>query len=57
MMIAAMHPDICRVTREFGRIHHYANYKKFIHLKPILKSGLKIRDEIDNYGMELKELA
>jgi hypothetical protein len=55
-MIVAMHPDICRLTRRFGRIHHHANYRKFDHLKLVRKEGVEIVDSVDNYGMTLEKL-
>jgi hypothetical protein len=55
-MIVAMHPDVCRLTRRFGRIHHYADYSKFKNMKLIRKDGIEISSGVDNYGMKLVQV-
>jgi hypothetical protein len=54
-MIVAMHPDICRLAWRYKRCHHYADYRKFKSLKLVRKSGLKISNQINDYGMTLYE--
>lgn len=27
--LVRLHPDVCRTTERFGRVHHYCNYKQF----------------------------
>lgn len=53
IMLEKMHPDCCKVTRKFGRIHHHVNYSGFKKNKLIIKKGLKIKTGVDNYGMKL----
>lgn len=52
-MLVEMHPDICKEVIRFNRPHHQVNYKVFSENTPILKDGLVITDNINNYGMEL----
>jgi len=49
------HPDVVDVIWRFNRWHHLVNYKPFKKNKLIKKEGLVIKDEINNYGMILKE--
>jgi len=53
-MIAALHPDVTRVTFRFQRWHHLVDYRPFKNLKPILREGIKIPQDVDEYGMILK---
>lgn len=52
-MLVKMHPDVARMTFRFKRCHHYVDYKPFKGNKLIKKKGIKIKKEIDNYGMKL----
>lgn len=54
--LAEQHPDVVKVVWKFKRWHHQVNYKPFKSNKLIRRSGLKIRNGIDNYGMKLVEL-
>lgn len=49
------HPDVVKVVKKYGRWHHQVNYKPFKKNKAILKKGLLISEEINNYGMILKQ--
>lgn len=52
-MLVNMHPDVTRIVKKFGRIHHQVDYGPFKANKLIRKKGLRIKAGIDNYGMEL----
>lgn len=47
------HPDVVKVVWKFNRYHHQVDYRKFKKNKLIKKHGLKINNEINNYGMVL----
>jgi hypothetical protein len=49
------HPDVTTITQKFGRWHHHVNYKPFRKNKLIKKEGLIIREQVNEYGMELKK--
>jgi hypothetical protein len=56
-MLKALHPEMVKTIRRFGREHHYVDYRRaFAHLKPRLKPGLQITPGTDEYGMELIHL-
>ena len=51
------HPNVSKVTWKWGRWQHSVNYKPFIKKNKLkLKPGIKIKQGIDNYGMELQIL-
>ncbi len=52
-MIVKMHPDVAKITYKWGRWHHTVNYKPFKNRALIKKKGIKIKDGVNNYGMEL----
>jgi hypothetical protein len=41
-MLAAMHPDVARVTWRFGRVHHYVDYRPFESLKLIRRPAAEL---------------
>jgi hypothetical protein len=48
------HPDVSHITRKWGRWQHQVYYKDFQRRNKLqLKPGIVIKDEVDNYGMEL----
>lgn len=49
------HPDVTTVTWKWGRWQHLVDYSKFRKNKPILKKGIKIPTEVNNYGMKLRK--
>jgi hypothetical protein len=49
------HPDIVKITRKWGRWQHQVNYRLFKKNKLILKPGVKIPKDNNEYGMILKE--
>lgn len=60
-MLKEMHPDCIELIERYGRSHHHVNLEKIInkdgyparHNPLILKKGIDIRSEVNNYGMEL----
>jgi hypothetical protein len=50
------HPDICTITWKFNRWQHQVNYDVFKKNKLIRVKDLKLRNIINNYGMQLKEI-
>jgi len=52
-MLKEMHPDVTNNVWKYGRWHHHVNYLLFKKNKSIMKKGLKLKDEINNYGLEL----
>lgn len=55
-MLEYLHPDVSRVMWRYGRWHHFVDYKPFEKNKLVLKKDINLKNEINNYGMELKEL-
>lgn len=49
------HPDVVTITQKWGRYQHHVNYKPFKDNKLVKKEGIIIPQEVNNYGMELKE--
>lgn len=47
------HPSLARVTKRFGRWHHYVDYSDFRRNKLILRSDVVLTDEPNEYGMVL----
>lgn len=47
------HPDVVEITQKWGRWHHQVNYDKFATNVPILKPGLNIDNNINEYGLKL----
>jgi len=54
-MLEEMHPDVAKVVWKFNRWHHYVDYTPFKNNKLKRKKDLIIPDEVNNYGMILKE--
>ena len=50
------HPDVTKIVWKWGRWQHSVNYTPFKKNKLIKKQGLYIPNQINNYGMILKEL-
>jgi hypothetical protein len=50
------HPDIVKIKWKWGRWQHSVDYSKLRHNKPILKEGIEIPKEPNNYGLELINL-
>jgi hypothetical protein len=47
------HPDVVKIIKKYGRDHHLVNYSLFKNNIPILDDNIKLKDEINNYGMKL----
>ena len=54
-MLADMHPDVAKVVWRFNRWHHHVDYKPFKNNRLVKKSGVEVKDGINNYGIILKE--
>jgi|LULO01.1.fsa_nt_gb hypothetical protein len=50
------HPDVVTTIWKWDRWQHQVNYKPFKVNKLKLKKGLKIKDQVNNYGMKLIKL-
>ena len=56
-MQVQLHPDVSKLTWRYGRWHHHVNYNKFKREnRLILKDNVRIKDEINNYGLKLKKI-
>jgi hypothetical protein len=54
-MMVKMHPDVCRLTQRFGRIHHHCDYSTFRRQKLIRRRDVELpADAVDEYGMVLR---
>ena len=49
------HPDVAKITRKWGRWQHQVDYRPFKANRLMRKSGIKIPEGINNYGMKLVE--
>jgi hypothetical protein len=47
------HPDVTKIVWKYGRWQHQVDYRPFKKNRPILKKGVVIPDEPNNYGMKL----
>lgn len=54
-MLAKLHPDVARVVWRFNRWHHHVDYKPFKNNGLRRKDGLNLVNQINNYGMLLRE--
>lgn len=51
------HPDIVKIKWKWGRWQHEVDYSQFKKNKLIKKKDLNIPDKINNYGLQLKNIA
>jgi len=51
--LADQHPDVAIIKERFGRTHHYVDYTPFKDNEPIFKKGIKLKEQVNNYGMKL----
>jgi len=49
--LVKQHPDV-KIVKKYNRRHHYYNYKVFKQ-NLVLKDGVKLKEKINNYGLEL----
>ena len=57
LSLKKQHPDLTEITRKWGRWQHHVNYKPFKANKLILRPDIEIQPGINNYGMELIQIA
>lgn len=55
-MLADVHPDVAQVKWKFGRVHHQVNYRPFKSTPLILRKGVVVPQEPNEYGMSLRTL-
>lgn len=55
-MLADVHPDVARVAWRYGRVHHQVNYRPFKQQRLILRKGIVLPQEPNEYGMSLRSL-
>jgi len=53
--LQARHPDVVKIAWKWGRWQHQVDYRPFKGNRPILKKGVVIPDEPNNYGMVLRK--
>jgi hypothetical protein len=51
--LQAQHPDVTKIAWKWGRWQHQVDYRPFKKNRPILRPGVVIPDEPNNYGMKL----
>jgi len=56
-MLADLHPDVASVVWRFNRWHHHVDYKPFKKNRLKRKANVDIPQGINNYGMELIDVA
>lgn len=49
------HPDVVKIAWKWGRWQHQVDYRPFKRNRPILRPGVVIPDEPNNYGMVLRK--
>lgn len=49
------HPDVTKIAWKWGRWQHQVDYRPFKNNRPILREGVVIPDEPNNYGMVLRK--
>jgi len=55
-MLVKVHPDVAQLAWRFGRVHHQVNYRPFKANRLILREGVVLPTEPNNYGMTLRKL-
>lgn len=55
-MQVAMHPDVSRLVKRFGRWHHHVDYSPFKANKLVRREGVVVQPGVNNYGMELRDV-
>lgn len=57
-MQVALHPDCSRLVMKFGRAHHHVDYKRFAdNPRLVLRRGVEIAQQVNDYGMTLRKIA
>ena len=52
-MLKLMHPDVSEVVWKFGRWHHHVDYRPFKKNRLLKRKNIKVKKDVNNYGMEL----
>jgi hypothetical protein len=47
------HPDVCKVSRKWGRWQHHVDYRPFKDNPLVRKRDVQIPEGVDNRGMRL----
>lgn len=55
-MQVAMHPDVSRLVKRFGRWHHHVDYSPFKKNKLVRREGVQLPQGVNEYGMELRDV-
>lgn len=53
--LVEQHPDVVKIAWKWNRWQHHVDYRPFKNNRPILRPGVVIPDEPNNYGMVLKK--
>lgn len=54
-MLKRLHPDCVSLSWKFNRAHHHIHYERLPENSLILKKGISIKNEIDEYGLQYNE--
>lgn len=55
-MLVRLHPDVAVMKFRYGREHHWVDYSQFLHNKLVKRRGLRVKDDVDEYGMKFVDL-
>lgn len=55
--LVARHPDVARVSWKWGRWQHHVDYRPFRKNRLVLKPGVTVPDEANEFGMTLRAVA
>lgn len=55
-MQVKVHPDVSRLVQKFGRWHHHVNYERFRSNKLVLREGVELPQDAEEFGLTLAEL-
>ena len=53
-MQVAMHPDVSKLVKRFGRWHHHVDYSSFKANRLVKRDDIEVQTGVDNHGMVLK---
>ena len=54
-MIVDMHPDVCKLSKRFRKLHHYCDYAVF-DTKLIRNKNYSYTESVNNFDLELKKV-
>ena len=52
-MLVRLHPDVAKLCKRWGRVHHYVDYSRFKKTRLIRRQGLEVAASTNDYGMQL----